>query len=120
MQNVLVKEWFRRYDEPERLHSESGGNVKSDILHELAKIYDFKRSHTMSFGLEWTMSAFQPDLTRLVADVVFRKEAKEVLQAYNLTPHSSTGHWRIQRGRCGGCNPPLIFQKEGSPAWPLR
>ena len=20
-------------------------------------------------------------------------------------------HWRIQRGACGGCNPPLIFQK---------
>ena len=22
-------------------------------------------------------------------------------------------HWRIQRGGCGGCNPPLNFQKRG-------
>ena len=31
-------------------------------------------------------------------------------------PHTTGGS---RGGGCRGCNPPLIFKKEGSPAWPL-
>ena len=47
--NVLVKEWFTRYGVPQRLHSDNGRNFESAVIHELAKIYDIKRSHTTPY-----------------------------------------------------------------------
>ena len=47
----------------------------------------------------------------------YRYPNGQVDKVYIQTPELF--HWRIQRGGCGGCNPPFIFEKERSPAWPL-
>ena len=83
---------------PQRLHSDNGRNVESAIIHELAKIYEMKRSHTTPYDPAGYGQCFNRTLHDLLRTLGSRKKRRlvdhiqEVVQAYNLTPHSSTGY----------------------------
>ena len=46
---VLVKEWFFRFGVPQRLHSDQGINFESNIVKELCKMYDIKKTRTTPY-----------------------------------------------------------------------
>jgi len=46
---VLVREWFMRYDVQGRLHSDQGRNFENELIAELCKLYNIKKSRTTPY-----------------------------------------------------------------------
>lgn len=96
---VLVTEWFPKFDVPARIHSDQGRNFESSLIQQLCALYGVEKSRTTPYNpagngqcerLNWTLQ----NLLRTLP--VSRKWdwsscLPHVLYSDYTTPHQATG-----------------------------
>lgn len=99
MAQTLTKEWIEKYGVPERIHSDRGRDFEGKIIQGLCNIYGMKKSRTMAYhpagnGQCERYNRTMIDLLQSLSEEQRKKWPQylpALVQAYNATPHASTG-----------------------------
>ena len=96
---LLWHQFFLDYDMPQRLHSDQGRNFESAIIKELCRLSGVSRSRTTSYHPQGNgvTERLNRTLLQMLGTMESKKKEKwadhidEVVRAYNVTKHESTG-----------------------------
>lgn len=96
---VLVTEWFCKFDVPARIHSDQGRNFESSLIRQLCHLYGIAKSRTTPYhpAGKGQCEQFNRTLHNLLRTLpVSRKRdwhccLPQLLYSYNTTPHQATG-----------------------------
>jgi hypothetical protein len=98
--NALIREWFLVYGVTERIHSDQGRSFEAEVVYELCRVHEVKKSKTTPYHPEGNgqWKRFNHTLhehLRTLTPQEKRKwphHLKELCYAYNSTPHATTGY----------------------------
>ena len=95
----LVDEMFCRFSPPEQIHSDQGRQFESELIKEICKLLQIKKSHTTPYRPQGNgmVERFNRTLLDMLATAVGDNPADwenyihKLCFAYNTSVHSSTG-----------------------------
>ena len=97
--DVLTTKWFHLFGVPERIHADQGRAFESKLVEELCKLHGVKKSRSTPYHPQGNgqCERFNGTLIKMLKTLPeqqkqrWPKELGALCDAYNKTPHSSTG-----------------------------
>ena len=99
MARKLVDEMFCRFSPPEQLHSDQGRQFESELVKEVCKLLEIRKTHTTPYHPQCNgiVERFNRTLLGMLATTVdsypssWEQNIRRVCLAYNSSVHASTG-----------------------------